>query len=123
MEVNQTVIDNLESKKYNDLLKIGKELRISTQFKKKPILIEDIKKVWEIKKQEPIISPVIAGETKIEKNNLNSVIKKEVIKKVYKEPLGSLKEYKDGTYQMTENGWKKIQPKIVISLTQEESAI
>lgn len=111
MELTQTIINNLENTKYNELLKIGKELKVITQFKQKANLIEDIKKAWELKKEEPNINSLPIPKIKIEGEFEGE--KKEIKKMTYKEPIGSLKEYKDGTYQLTEKGWKKIIPKTI----------
>ena len=66
---------------------------------------------YPLKKEEPNINSLPIPKIKIEGEFEGE--KKEIKKMTYKEPIGSLKEYKDGTYQLTEKGWKKIIPKTI----------
>jgi len=86
---NQTQ-ENLEGLKYNELIKIAKSNGIVFNFQKKPELIQLILENQKVKLPEVAEKP------------------KTPIK--YKEPLGTVKSYKDGNYILTEQGWRKQKP-------------
>jgi hypothetical protein len=89
--MKKLVKEDLENLKYNELIKIAKSNGVVFNFQKKPELIQLILD------NQKIVLPKIAEETK------KSPIK-------YKEPLGTVKSYKDGDYILTEQGWRKQKP-------------
>jgi tricorn protease-like protein len=87
---------SLKETKYNDLIKISKELGIVFNFQKKPELIKLI---------------LANQKVEISKMEIKTETSKSPIK--YKEPIGTIKEYKDGSYILTEQGWRKQKTQII----------
>lgn len=87
---------SLKETKYNDLIKMAKDLGIVFNFQKKPELIKLI-----LANQK-----VVIPETEVKAETPKAPIK-------YKEPIGTIKEYKDGSYILTEQGWRKQKTQII----------